>query len=369
MFARRVFITLLVVCTSSVLLPLRTAGRQLVGIAEFAHLMRGLSEPEGYFDTDNFISNERSYLKIIPDLKRKCVPGGAYVGVGPDQNYSYIAEVQPRIAIIIDIRRQNVLEHLYFKSLFQLSWSRAQFLERLFGRNINSGSLSSGEIALSELLQRIDKAPQDNGFENAKEAEAIWIIQSWNLDLTKADYVSIHYVARAFIENGLELKFSSYNRPPRPYYPSYRQLLLETDPKGIQSNYLASEERFRFIKQLHEENRIVPIVGDLGGEEALRKSAEELRKRKIPVTCLYVSNVEFYLFGTDRWNKYVQNISKLPRDPGALLIRSYADSWRPALPQIPGYYMGTLLTSIAGFLNDEFAGNNKSYWDLVMRAR
>ena len=58
----------------------------------FAASIAGLSEPGGYFDTDNLISNERSYLQVVPDLRRLSVRGGAYIGVGPDQNFSYIAE-------------------------------------------------------------------------------------------------------------------------------------------------------------------------------------------------------------------------------------------------------------------------------------
>ena len=46
------------------------------------------------------------------------VTGGAYIGVGPDQNFSYIARIRPSVAYIIDIRRDNLLLHLLFKALF-----------------------------------------------------------------------------------------------------------------------------------------------------------------------------------------------------------------------------------------------------------
>src|SRR5438045_956223 len=52
-------------------------------VASFARQIRDLSEPGGSFDTDNLLSNERSYLHVIPGLKRGA-PGGAYIGVGPD---------------------------------------------------------------------------------------------------------------------------------------------------------------------------------------------------------------------------------------------------------------------------------------------
>ena len=78
--------------------------------SSFAVLVERLSEPGGYFDTDNLISNETSYLHVIGELEELGVSGGAYIGVGPDQNFSYIAHVRPRIAFIIDIRRDNLLK-------------------------------------------------------------------------------------------------------------------------------------------------------------------------------------------------------------------------------------------------------------------
>ncbi len=107
-----------------------------IGLRQFGELIQDLSEPEGYFDSDNFVSNEAAYLRVLPALRRLGIRGGAYIGVGPDQNYSYIAEIDPDLAFIIDIRRQNLLQHLYYKTLFELSADRAEYVERLFGRPI-----------------------------------------------------------------------------------------------------------------------------------------------------------------------------------------------------------------------------------------
>src|SRR6185503_4496484 len=82
----------------------------------FAALVQQLSEPGGDFGGDNLISNEQSYLRVLPALARAGATGGAYVGVGPDQNFSYIAQVKPSVAYIIDIRRDNLLLHLLFKA-------------------------------------------------------------------------------------------------------------------------------------------------------------------------------------------------------------------------------------------------------------
>ena len=47
--------------------------------------------------------------------------GGAYLGVGPEQNFNYIAAIRPAITVIFDIRQQAVMQHLLFKALFELS--------------------------------------------------------------------------------------------------------------------------------------------------------------------------------------------------------------------------------------------------------
>lgn len=77
--------------------------------AEFSRLVRDLSEDGGYFRSDNFTSNETSYLHIIDKLRELGASGGAYIGVGPEQNFTYIAKVRPRIAFIVDIHRRNLI--------------------------------------------------------------------------------------------------------------------------------------------------------------------------------------------------------------------------------------------------------------------
>src|SRR5262245_52962726 len=83
-------------------------------ISPFAAEIARFSEKEGSFDTDNLISNERDYLRVIPALVAGRVVGGVYLGVGPDQNFSYIARIRPTRAYIVDIRRDNLLLHLLF---------------------------------------------------------------------------------------------------------------------------------------------------------------------------------------------------------------------------------------------------------------
>ncbi len=356
-------VTVLLATAATLYSPARAVNPP-IGLRQFGELIRGLSEPEGYFDSDNFVSNEAAYLRVLPALRRLGVHSGAYIGVGPDQNYSYIAEIDPEIAFIIDIRRQNLLQHLYLKALFQLSADRAEYLERLFGRPIGREE-GLTRASPERLLELADKAPLDRDFRERSLAEAAGLIRSWNLGLTQDDMHSIAYVAGAFVEGGPDLKFTSHYRPPRAHHPSYRTLMLETDSSATHAHYLADEHRFQTVKRLHDANRIVPLVGDFAGVGALRRTALELRRRGLQVTCLYISNVEFYLFRGERWAAYVDNIRSLPWSENGCIIRSYANIWRPHPAQVPGYYMSTLLQPVRAFLSNEDRGRNPTYWEMV----
>src|SRR6266567_8013380 len=85
------------------------------------------SEDSGSFRFE-YMSNELQFQYVIPRLKENRKLGGVYVGVEPEQNFTYIAALQPKIAFICDIRRQNMVEHLMYKALLETAADRAEFL-------------------------------------------------------------------------------------------------------------------------------------------------------------------------------------------------------------------------------------------------
>ena len=85
------------------------AGEKRLSENQFQQRILEWSESPGYFDSDNLISNEPSYLDVVPLLQKLAPVNQAYIEVGPDQNFSYVAHLSPRIAIIVDIRRDNLL--------------------------------------------------------------------------------------------------------------------------------------------------------------------------------------------------------------------------------------------------------------------
>ena len=290
--------------------------------ATFAAEVAALSEPAGYFDTDNLISNERSYLDVIPDLKKRGVRGGAYIGVGPDQNFSYIGAIRPEIAFIVDVRRDNLLLQLLFKSLFTLARTRVEYLALLLGRPVPADLERWRDAPLDRVVSHVESAALDARAISVVRTRVDDAITRTGVPLSREDLSTIERFHRRFVEAGVGLRFQSTGRPPQSHYPTYRDLLLATDTLGERSNYLASEESFQFVKTLQQRDLVIPVVGDLSGPRALAAIGALLVQRGQRLSALYASNVEFYLFGDARFDRFVANLGRIPRADHGVVIRS-----------------------------------------------
>jgi hypothetical protein len=288
--------------------------------SSFATEIARLSEPEGSFDTDNLISNEREYLRVIPALVTAQVSGGVYLGVGPDQNFSYIARIRPARAYIIDIRRDNLLLHLLFKSLFALSSTRVDYLCYLTGRVPPTDHEAWAQQSIQQLIAYVDAHPPEDVDALTRRLNAA--TKGYGVPLSDRDLQTIDRFHRTFVGDGLGLQFRSFGRAPQPYYPTLRELLLATDESGHAWNYLASERDFQFVKSLQGRDAIVPVIGDIAGTQTVSLIAEELARRGDRVSAFYVSNVETYLSGATQRGQFLANIRRLPKDSRSVLIRS-----------------------------------------------
>lgn len=344
-----------------------TAVRAPLPDSVFARLVAELSEPGGYFDTDNLISNEASYLHVAQDLRALRGEGGAYIGVGPDQNFSYIAAVRPSVAFILDIRRDNMLQHLFFKALFELSPDRLTYLGLLFGREPAGAGEEREDEGVEMLVERLDaRAPTPESVERARRAVRERVA-TFGVPLSATDLERIDFIHRSFIGAGLDLRFTSFGRRPQFYYPTYRQLLLERDRTGRQANYLASAEDFRFLKEMQERNLVIPVVGDFAGPHALAAIGREVERRGERVVAFYTSNVEFYLMMDDVFDRFAQTVAGLPRADGAVIVRSYFNRGRGGHPaSVRGYYSTQLVQDMGEFVEGWRRGEYRNYFELVM---
>ncbi len=313
--------------------------------------------------SDNFISNENAYLSVVGKLRELGVSGGAYIGVGPEQNFTYIARIHPSIAFIVDIRRQAMIQHLMYKAIFHLSDNRAEFLARLLSRPLTGKDAPGPEASASELMAYFSRAPTDAGAFKSSLAEIDHTIRSkFKYPLTQADRSSLEYVYNAFYREGVSISFQF--GPYRGRYgrfSSMSELVVQLDPDGKPGNFLASSEDYRFVRDLQEKNRIIPIVGDFAGGKALRAIAGYLRKHSCPVAVFYTSNVEQFLFQNDNFSAFVNNIRALPVTPGSLFIRSVPNMWGSPSPR----RMATLLQYMSIFVKDYDDGLYLDYWILI----
>ncbi|HXG66443.1 MAG TPA: hypothetical protein VNO70_15195 [Blastocatellia bacterium] len=333
----------------------------------FAALSARLSEPGGYFDSDNLISNETSYLHVLGKMREIGVQGGVYVGVGPDQNFSYIAKVRPKQAIIIDIRRDNLLHHLLFKALFGRARNRIEYMCLFFGKpfpKTKGWEQKTGR----ELAAYIDATKSDEKFFNNTLNDIRRDVQKFGFQLSQSDLDTVAKIHRAFYTAGLDIRYSSHHRPPRSIYPTYRDLMLERDLSGQMNHYLNSEDDFQFIKNLHAQDMIVPVVGDLSGPQALKNIGKYVAEMKEKVTAFYVSNVEFYLHRQGTYDKFIENIKTFPIDNRSVIIRSYFNYYAPPHPQAePGHFSTQLLSRIEDLIKQCDNGECESYNDVVIK--
>ena len=343
------------------------AARPIQQAAPFAAAIARLSEPEGHFDTDNLISNEQTYLHALDTLRQQGVSGGVYLGVGPDQNFSYIAQLRPTRAYIVDIRRDNLLEHLLFKALFSVSPTRIEYLARLFGRPRPQAAAEWQTADVERLVAYIDQTPAtENSIERVR-GEVDVEIERYGVPLSASDRATIARFHETFIKRGLSLRFHSTGRPPRPYYPTYRDLLLATNREGVQSSYLAERASYQFLRSLQRSDLVIPVVGNLAGHHTIRAIGDTIAALDERVSVFYTSNVEFYLFRNGTARPYLENLAHLPRDERSVVVRSVFGRALGRRPSGTGSqsYSAPVVQRIEDLVDGFETGRYRGYWDLI----
>lgn len=333
----------------------------------FGRLIQRLSEPGGYFPSDNLVSNESSYLHVVPTLAALGVRGGAYIGVGPDQNFSYIAHVRPEIAFLIDIRRDALLQHLLFKAAFENARSRAEYLALMLGRPLPAEPGGWEEATIDEIVLYMDTVAAPEAVFEEADTRLLASVSGYGYPLSAWDRETIRGIHAAFWERGLGIRYSNETNVRSRRYPTWRQLLLQMDLEENRASYLASEESFRYVKRLQRRNRVVPVVGDLGGPHALAAIGREIATRGLRVSAFYVSNVEQYLMRGPGFGTFAVTVAGLPFDERSVIIRSYFTRRVPIAQTVPGHFSTQLLERFTSFVEVQEAGGYVSYLDLVTR--
>ncbi|UQA57548.1 hypothetical protein [Polyangium aurulentum] len=332
-------------------------------LGSFGELVRTLSEPGGEFFSDNLISNETSYLQVAGALSAR-PEGGVYIGVGPEQNFTYIALTRPRYAFIVDIRRDNLLQQLWYKALFEGAESRAHFLALMLGRPHDAAKAPPEGASIDEILSYTKKnSPDEKLYTETLTRVTARIEGPYGVALDGKDKQALVELTRAFFDKGLDLRFELKESSSRRY-PSLGELFAATDPQGKKGGFLASDEAFRLIKRMHGEGRIVPLVGNFAGDGALPALAALLRKNGLSVSTFYVSNVEQYLLDPPVWSKWLRNVKALPAASDAVFVRCYLDQGKKHPRQMDGHRTATVLQRMGDFVEREEKSPSRSFWKI-----
>jgi hypothetical protein len=343
---------------------LATPPRATAQTTDFARLAARLSEPGGYFDTDNLVSNETSYLHVLGALRARRVHGGAYIGVGPEQNFAYIAEIDPAVAILIDIRRDNALLHLLFKAMFEAAPTRVEYLGLLFGRPLPPDLAAWRTKDLASILAYVDRTPQDTALHARQHRALMARVARFGIPLGDSDRTTLRRFHDEFAREGLDLTFTSAGRIARRNYPTVRRLYAETDLEGHAGGYLATDERYQRVRRLQVANRVIPVIGDLAGDKAMPAIGAWLRETRRTVSAFYVSNVEMYLFRAGTFAGFARNVRTLPADANSVIIRSWFNRGDGLPTTRPGHFSTQLLQPFTRFLALT-ASDSTSYGTIV----
>lgn len=295
--------------------------------AEFWALVSGISEPGGYFRiTDNYTSNEIEVGQLMTALRDRKLTGGVYLGVGPEQNFSYISAIKPAMAFIVDIRRQAVMQHLMFKAMFELSKDREDFLSLLFARPKPKALDAAAPI--QQIWEAFFAVGTDLTLAAKTRARVIdRLTTTHKFSFTDDEREQLDGVLTAFVQYGPGITTRGAFAGGRGGGNNVTFADLtgwSFDGSGSPQSFLSTDASFQVVKALQDKNLIVPVSGDFGGPKALRAIAAYVAAHGSTVTAFYVSNVEQYLFQDGKAQAFYDNVAALPITDASVFIRPYA---------------------------------------------
>jgi hypothetical protein len=305
--------------------------------AEFWRFVTEFSEPNGPYPYENYVGNEVMLQRVIPAAKQETKPGGVYIGVGPEQNFTYALALEAKMAFVVDIRRQNMLELLVYKALFEMADNRADFVAQLFSRkrppNLDAKTKVSVLFDAYRAVQPDEKYQQ----ENIKTIKSV--LAKHGFKLSDVDLQTVERVHAVFYRAGpsIDYTFESTQLPPRPAagFPSFERMMIATDgdcgspcltsyslppAPGRSWSFLATEENFQYVRSMQRRNLFIPLVGDFAGPSTLRKIGQYLKEHSASVSAFYASNVEYYLDDKQQQAFYA-NVLTLPTDSSSVFLR------------------------------------------------
>ena len=351
LFSSRASIAAQSTTTTTVEKPGVTPLPDKISDADYWKLVSDMAEPGGYFRiVDNFTSNEMEVGQLFTMIRQLKVTGGVYLGVGPEQNLSYIAAIRPKMAVLFDIRHQAMLQHQMFKAIFELSPERADFISMQFAKPRPAKLDSTTEIrAMWDAFWYI---PTDTALARTNYAQIVErLTKTRGFTFTPDEAATLKNVYDSFIAYGPTITTNGPQNAGRGgnNANTFADMTgYSYDASGLPQSFLSSEDNYRYLRNLNLNNLILTVTGDFGGPKAIRAVADYLKAHDATVSAFYVSNVEQYLFMDGKEGNFYANVAALPVTETSIFIRPY--SLRGFRRGGASYGPTLSLCPIAGFL-------------------
>jgi len=218
-------------------------------------------------------SNEVRHDVWFPYLRGK---GGAYLGVGSDQNYTVAAAARSELIFLSDIDRSVVDLHRVYEVLIEASDTP----ELLLGRFEESAAAAS-------------RALLEAAFADLPEPERRRIVRLYS---AARETVLIHL-----------------------------RHVIKRKQGEVASTWLSDPAMYEHIRALFQADRVRAMGGDLTGTSSLQTAAAAARELGVPFAVIYLSNAEEYF---DYTRQFIANFEAFPLAEGAVLLRTiYNKQW------------------------------------------
>lgn len=216
-------------------------------------------------DKHYLVSNERRLDLYRPDVDDL---GGAYIGVGTDQNYILAGFIRPSLVVIVDFDQAVVDLHAVHGALVREAPDAGAFLH----------------------LWSADG-----------QHEALAILEASTSDPHRAHTLrDLYALARPDVDT------------------RFRKLRKRYAELGIRA-WLEVPEQYQTVRDLFVNDRVVAIRGDFTRAGVMQEVATVLRDHGLGVRVLYLSNVEQYVAYRSPWKA---NMLALPLDDRSLVLRT-----------------------------------------------
>ncbi len=213
--------------------------------------------------------------------------GGAYLGVGGDQAYSFIAVARSEWAWVMDYDPRVVDHHRRMRAFILEAETPEQFIE-LWAKGSSKAAL--------EAIERHFVSSATPGTTPDPEAAASELAK-----LRRGYLATNERLHDYFLE-----QVDDDRRSPDDY------------------GWLANPEHYAYIRQLYQQGRIMPIKGDLLGKDSMRTAAAAARTLGLAIRVFYTSNAPIS-WGGHITAAYRDNLLGLPFDQHSIVLQTTAE--------------------------------------------